>query len=108
MDSVSALAALAALSQETRLEAFRLLVRAGTEGMPAGRIAAELETRQNTLSSHLNVLVHSGLVAREREGRSIRYRADYDCMRALLTFLLEDCCQGETAICAPLLDSIAC
>lgn len=108
MDTDSALAALGALSQETRLDVFRRLVRAGSTGMPAGRIADETGALPNTLSSHLNTLVNAGLVKRAREGRSIRYRVDYDRMRALLAFLLEDCCRGDSAICAPLLDTIAC
>jgi DNA-binding transcriptional ArsR family regulator len=108
MDTSTAIGALGALAQDTRLDTFRRLVRAGSAGLPAGAIAEALGARQNTLSSHLNILVNSGLVKRVREGRSIRYRADYDQTRALLAFLLEDCCRGDTAVCAPLLDAIAC
>jgi DNA-binding transcriptional ArsR family regulator len=108
MDKANALDALTALSQATRLDVFRLLVRAGPAGMQAGRIAGELGVLQNTLSTHLGILSNAGLVRRERQGRMIRYRADYDAMRALLVFLLEDCCQGDRAICAPVLQSIAC
>lgn len=102
------MSALGALSQETRLAVFRLLIKHGAGGLPAGRIAAALGTRQNTLSSHLSILVNAGLVKRAREGRSIRYRADFARTRRLLAFLLEDCCQGDAEICAPLLDEIAC
>jgi DNA-binding transcriptional ArsR family regulator len=108
MDTSNAIVALGALAQDTRLDAFRLLVRAGATGLAAGAIAEALAARQNTLSSHLNILVNSGLVSRAREGRSIRYRADYERIRALLAFLLEDCCRGDSAVCAPLLDAIAC
>lgn len=108
MDGRTAIRALGALAQDTRLDAFRLLVRAGSAGLPAGEIAAALGARQNTLSTHLNILVNSGLVKRKRDGRSIRYRTDYDQTRALLGFLLEDCCRGDAAVCASALDAIAC
>lgn len=108
MGNDSALAALTALSQATRLDVFRLLVRAGPEGLAAGEIASGLGVVQNTMSSHLAILTGAGLIRRQRHGRVIRYRADYERMRALLRFLLEDCCQGNPAICAPLLDAVAC
>lgn len=108
MNTPMAIGALGALAQDTRLDAFRLLIRAGDDGLTAGALAAALDARQNTLSSHLNILVNSGLVKRAREGRSIRYRADYGQTRGLLAFLLEDCCQGDADLCAPLLDAIAC
>lgn len=108
MDTATALEALSALSQETRLATFRLLVRAGSAGLAAGEIAAALGVVQNTLSSHLAVLSRAGLVHRFREGRVIRYSADYAGMRALLTYLLEDCCAGDRKICGPLADTIRC
>ncbi len=108
MDKDQALAALTALSQGTRLDVFRLLVKAGSEGMPAGRIAERLDVVQNTLSSHLAVLVRAGLVDSLREGRVIRYRADYAGMRELLAYLVQDCCNGDEAICEPLLDLVLC
>ena len=108
MDKSSALGALAAIANETRLDVFRLLVQTGGEGLPAGEIAARLKVLKNTLSTHLTILVHAGLIRRAREGRVIRYRADYDAMRGLLQYLLHDCCQGETAICAPLADALSC
>lgn len=97
-----AVEALSALAQETRLSVFRLLVRAGPEGMPAGEIASEIVVRPNTLSTHLTILEHAGLLGSRREGRSIIYAADYGRMRELLGFLMEDCCAGRPEICAPL------
>jgi len=97
---------LGAVAQETRLSAFRLLVRAGREGLPAGALARKLEVPHNTLSSHLAILANAGLVASQREGRSIRYRVDFDGTRALLAFLMEDCCRGSREVCAPALDTV--
>ncbi|TNE61778.1 MAG: transcriptional regulator [Alphaproteobacteria bacterium] len=108
MDILEATRALSALSQETRLQTFRLLVRAGDAGMPAGDIARDLDVPQNTLSAHLSVLSAAGLVAGTRDGRSIIYRVEQAGMRALLSFLLEDCCGGRPELCAPLLDSVGC
>lgn len=108
MNKTSALTALTALSQETRLDVFRMLVRAGPDGLAAGEIANALGVVQNTMSSHLGTLVHAGLIRRQRQGRVIRYRADHDGMRELMRFLLEDCCRGNPSICAPLLDAVAC
>jgi DNA-binding transcriptional ArsR family regulator len=85
---------------------FRLLVRAGADGMPAGDIAREVGALPNTLSTHLTILGHAGLVRSRREGRSIIYSADYDGMRALLGFLMDDCCAGRPEICAPLADVV--
>lgn len=102
MESPVAVEALSALAQETRLSVFRLLVRAGPEGMAAGEIASEIGVRPNTLSTHLTILEHAGLLGSRRDGRSIIYAADYDRMRNLLGFLMEDCCAGRAEICAPL------
>ncbi|MEX0809253.1 MAG: helix-turn-helix transcriptional regulator [Dongiaceae bacterium] len=103
MDATTATRAFGALAQDSRLEAFRLLVRAGEEGLPAGEIARALAIPHNTLSSHLSILTHAGLVASRRDGRSIIYRIDFEGTRALLAFLMEDCCQGRPDLCAPLL-----
>ena len=84
---------------------FRLLVRAGPEGLPAGEIAREIGVLPNTLSSNLTILGNAGLVRSHREGRSIIYAADYDRMRSLLGFLMDDCCAGRPEICAPLVKS---
>ncbi len=94
MERQSALSALAALSQETRLDAFRLLVRGGPEGLSAGAIAEELGVPAATLSFHLKELKNAGLVSCDREGRSLIYSPDFKAMRDLLGFLTQNCCQG--------------
>jgi len=104
MEREDALNALAALGQETRLDVFRLLVKAGKEGMTAGAIAESLKVRPNTLSTHLGALSRSGLVQPERDGRSIHYRADLNTMQALVMYLLQDCCGGNPELCAPIFD----
>ena len=86
-----------ALSQETRLRAFRLLVQAGPEGIPAGAISEELGIPQNTLSFHLNHLSHAGIVSSRREGRSIIYLANIDMVSDLIAFLVKDCCSRDVA-----------
>lgn len=106
MDINDAVASLSALAQYSRLSAFRLLVRAGGEGMVAGDIARALQVPNNTLSAHLSVLQQAGLIYSEREGRSIRYRVEFSGVRALLGFLVEDCCQGSPEVCAPLLEQL--
>jgi ArsR family transcriptional regulator, arsenate/arsenite/antimonite-responsive transcriptional repressor len=102
MESPSAVAALSALAHPGRLEVFRLLVRAGPEGMAAGEIARATGSLANTLSANLGLLAGAGLVGSRRDGRSIIYTAGYDRMRELLAFLMEDCCGGKPEICAPL------
>ena len=94
--------ALGALAQETRLDIFRMLVQAGEDGLPAGRIGEQLDLPSPTLSFHLAQLRHAGLIVPRRDGRSIIYAAGYDRMRELLAFLMEDCCGGKPEICAPL------
>ena len=91
--------ALAALAQETRLKAYRLLVEAGPEGLSAGRIGEELELAPATLSFHLAHLVRTGLVKSRQEGRFVIYRADFDNMNELVGYLTENCCGGGS--CAP-------
>lgn len=108
MDKKRSLDALAALGQETRLDVFRLLVQAGPDGLCAGEIAARLGVRPNTMSTNLAVLARAGMVASQRQGRSIRYRADLDGMRGLLAFLMEDCCAARPDSCRPLLSEISC
>lgn len=98
MNTEQALSALAALAQSTRLDVFRLLVRAGSSGMFAGAIAETLDVRQNTLSTNLALLTEAGLISRCREGRQIRYCARLDGMSDLIAFLTEDCC-ADTEIC---------
>ena len=99
---IAAVAALSALAHEGRLNAFRLLVRAGPEGLAAGEIARRLGTPPNTLSGMLTVLGHAGLVEGRRAGKSVIYSVRFGAMTALLQFLVEDCCGGSAAICAPL------
>ena len=93
---------LSAIAQEARLEVFRLLVKAGPEGLAAGAIARALNTPANTLSAQLLLLSNAGLVNARREGRSIIYAVNFEAMRDLLVFLTEDCCAGRTEMCAPL------
>ena len=102
MKVAAAVEALSALAQESRLSVFRLLVKAGAKGVPAGELARAVGALPNTLSTHLTVLERAGLTKSRRDGRSIIYTADYARMRKLLEFLVEDCCQGRAEICAPL------
>lgn len=106
MDKKLTLAALAALGQESRLDTFRLLVRAGPTGLTAGEIAHELDALPNTLSANLAVLLRAGMVKNRREGRSIRYFADMDGMAGLLAFLMEDCCGGAPSQCTPAIEGV--
>lgn len=92
MEKKAVLSALAALSQETRLDIFRLLVQAGPEGRPAGTIAEALGVAPATLSFHLAQLNHAGLIIQRRESRSLIYSAEFDRMNALVAFLTENCC----------------
>ncbi len=103
MDTQSAIDALAALAQETRLKVFRLLVQTGSEGLAAGEIARTLDVPPATLSFHLNHLETAGLITSERQQRRIIYAADYAGMRGLLHFLTQDCCQGRPELCGDLL-----
>ena len=100
MEQQQAVAALAALAQDTRLEVFRLLVRAGRAGLPAGRIGERLGLPAATLSFHLAQLRQAGLVTCRRDGRSLIYGAALGAMAALLGYLTENCCEGEAAGCA--------
>jgi ArsR family transcriptional regulator, arsenate/arsenite/antimonite-responsive transcriptional repressor len=94
-----ALAALAALGQPTRLEIFRMLIRREPDGLPAGKIGEAIGCAHNTLSSHLGILARAGLIRATREGRSITYRANVSGMRALIDFLVTDCCDGHPELC---------
>ena len=102
MEANEAVRGLSALAQEARLQVFRLLVKAGPEGMPAGEIARRLGTPANTMSAQLLVLSNAGLVRSRREGRSIVYAVEFAAIRDLLIFLTEDCCGGRAEMCAPL------
>jgi DNA-binding transcriptional ArsR family regulator len=101
METTNAVAALAALAQASRLDIFRLLVQAGPQGLPPGRIAERLGLPAATLSFHLSQLRQAGMVTFRRDGRSLIYLADYDAMNALLAYLTEKCCRGDTACRGP-------
>jgi ArsR family transcriptional regulator, arsenate/arsenite/antimonite-responsive transcriptional repressor len=107
MDDMSAISALAALSQATRLQTFRLLVSREPDGVPAGELAREIGVPQNTLSTHLSILAKADLVHGERHSRSIIYRADIERLRRLVLFLLKDCCGGRPELCAPLVADLS-
>ncbi len=98
MDDRQALASFAALSQETRLAIVRTLVVAGPEGLAAGSIAERMNVSPSNVSFHLKELDRSGLISQRRESRSIVYRASYDTLADLVTFLMEDCCAGHPEI----------
>src|ERR1700752_2844811 len=101
MEKSDAVTALAALAQDNRLDVFRLLVRAGPEGMAAGLVAEELGLAPNTLTFHFDRLRMAGLVTVRRDGRSMIYAARFEAMNGLIAFLTENCCQGVAEGCAP-------
>ena len=101
MDQKAALAALAALAQETRLELFRLLVMTGPEGLPAGIIAERLGVLPSSLTFHLNLLHRAGLISQRRRSRQLIYAAEYATMNALLAYLTENCCAGRVRSAIP-------
>ncbi|MEK4031741.1 metalloregulator ArsR/SmtB family transcription factor [Methylocystis sp. IM3] len=107
MENIDAIAALAALAQTTRLDAFRLLVAREREGVPAGELARLMAVPQNTLSAHLSILSRAGLVTGERQSRSIIYRANVARLREVTLFLLKDCCGGRPEVRAPLIADLA-
>jgi ArsR family transcriptional regulator len=106
MESEQAILALAALAQPTRLDVFRLLVKSEPNGLAAGDVAKALAVPQNTMSSHLAILSRAGLVTAQRFSRSIIYRADLVRFRAVMVFMLTDCCDGRPEICAPLIEDL--
>lgn len=108
MDINAASFAFSALSQPTRLEVLQLLINAGPNGLIAGDIADRLGVKQNTMSANLNILSRAGLISSQREGRTIRYSADLDGLRAIMSFLMEDCCGGKPELCSPILDALTC
>lgn len=99
MEKTAAVAALAALAQDSRLDVFRLLVQAGPEGLAPGQMTDRLGLPPATLSFHLTQLRHAGLVTFRREGRSLIYVAEYAAMNSLLAYLTENCCNGDPATC---------
>ena len=102
METSQAVKRLSALAQDARLEVFRLLIKAGPDGLAAGEIARRLKTAPNTTSAQLLVLSNAGLIEARRDGRSIIYSANFEATSALLVFLMEDCCGGRAEVCAPL------
>jgi DNA-binding transcriptional ArsR family regulator len=107
MDKSEVIAALAALAQSTRLDTFRMLAKREPRGVPAGELARLIEVPQNTMSAHLAILSRAGLIRGERHSRSIIYRADLDRFRAMMLFLVKDCCGGRPELCAPLVADLA-
>ena len=102
MDINHAVIALSALSQETRLRVFKLLIEYGMDGAPAGQLSEQLDIPQNTLSFHLSHLSHAGLVKSRRSGRSIIYSANNEAAQSLLAFLVENCCvRDKSNKCCP-------
>ncbi len=95
MEKQTAISVLAALAHETRLDVFRMLVRAGADGMSAGSIAEALEVPAATLSFHLNELKACGVVDCRRDGRTLIYSPSFDAMNELLAYLTENCCAGD-------------
>lgn len=102
MDESSAIEALSALAQPTRLAVFRQLAAAYPDEVPAGDIARQCDVPHNTMSSHLAILTRAGLTTARRDGRVIRYRASLDRLRDLVAFLAHDCCDGRPELCLPL------
>src|SRR5580658_4864064 len=100
MKKPDAVAALAALAQDSRLDVFRLLVEAGPAGLPAGSVASALKLAPNTLTFHFDRLRDAGLVTVRRDGRSMIYAARFDTMNGLLGYLTENCCRGRVEQCA--------
>lgn len=98
MKEIDIVRSLAALAQEVRLRVFRALVVAGNDGLTPGVLSEQLEVAPNTLSFHLKELVHSGLISQERQGRNLIYRASFDTMNELLSYLTENCCQGAACV----------
>ena len=105
MELTQAVIALGALAQDTRLSIFRLLVQAGPEGVPAGRIGEVLHVAPATLSFHLKELSHAGLASSRQEGRFIYYAADFERMAGLMTFLTQNCCQGMPQECLTVMET---
>ena len=103
-----AISALSALAQPTRLAIFRLLMKHEPVGITAGVIAETVGAPHNTLSSHLAIMVRAGLLRSSREGRTIIYRSDVDGMQTLLSFLVNDCCDGHPELCNLLAPAAGC
>jgi ArsR family transcriptional regulator, arsenate/arsenite/antimonite-responsive transcriptional repressor len=105
MELTTAVIALAALAQGTRLAIFRLLVEAGPEGVAAGRIGESLKVPGATLSFHLKELARAGLVTTRQERQFIYYAVDFERMAELMTFLTQNCCQGMPQKCLTVMET---
>jgi ArsR family transcriptional regulator len=108
LDEAGAVKALAALAQAQRLRTFRALVVSGPDGLTPGAIAEQLQVAPSALSFHLKELAHAGLVSSEPRGRNLIYRASFEQMSALLGYMTEHCCQGETCEVADAASCAAC
>jgi ArsR family transcriptional regulator len=108
MDNKSAVTILASIAQEARLDIFRALVQAGSNGMSAGVIGERLGIPNSTLSFHLKELSYAGLVDARQESRFIYYSANYEAMNHLLAYLTENCCAGERECCADIANGADC
>jgi DNA-binding transcriptional ArsR family regulator len=106
MKKNQALDAFSALSNETRMDVLRFLIKKLPEAVPAGDIAREVEVPASTMSTQLAILNRAGLVASTRTGRVVSYKADIDGVRELLTFLVKDCCRGKPDVCNNLIEAI--
>ena len=106
MESTVAIERLTALSHQGRLDAFKQLVRAGEDGLAAGDLAKRLNVQPNTLTAQLNQLTASRLISRQRQGRSIIYKAELPALNEVVLYLIADCCDGRDEVCAPILDAI--
>lgn len=106
METGKAAKALAALGHEGRLAAFRLILEAGSTGLPAGEVARRTGSLQNTSSSNLNVLASAGLIASRRDGRSIIYSVSYACFGELLEYLIQDFCGKQPDLFAPFFENL--
>ncbi|HYL33109.1 MAG TPA: metalloregulator ArsR/SmtB family transcription factor [Stellaceae bacterium] len=100
MKAENAVAALGAIAHDHRLAVYRMLVKRGPDGLPAGEIAARLELPPSSLTFHLQQLLRAGLVTQRRLGRQLIYAADYAAMNTLVAYLTENCC-GNAILCAP-------
>jgi DNA-binding transcriptional ArsR family regulator len=101
MQTKEAALAFGALAAETRVDVLRRLVAAGGDGLRSGDLAAALGVSAPNMSFHLKELQHCGLIAASREGREVRYRADFGGIRAVIEYLLADCCNGDPRLCGP-------